>query len=76
MFLAAGLLGLGLSVFLIVQAGISDIVKLLAVAGWGLLWLLPFHLLPQSLDVLSWKWLLHGEARARYWFLLWVARVR
>ncbi len=76
LFLAAGLLGLGLSVFLIVQAGISDIVKLLVVAGWGLLWLLPFHLLPQSLDVLSWKWLLRGEARAHYWFLLWVALVR
>lgn len=64
LFLAAGLLGLSLSVFLIVQAGISGIVKLLVVAGWGLLWLLPFHLLPQSLDVLSWRWLLRGEARA------------
>ena len=76
MMLAAGLLGLGLTVFLVVHAGVSDILKLLAVAGWGLLWLLPFHLLPLSLDVLGWKWLLRGKARVRFWFLLWVALVR
>ena len=72
----AGLLGLSVAVFLMGQAGIPDILKILTMAGWSLFWLLPFHLLPQSLDVLSWKWLLRGEERAHFWFLLWVALVR
>lgn len=72
----AGILGLALAIYLIVHAGFSEIFALLLVAGWGLLWLLPLHLLPLALDVLSWKWLLRGEVRARFWFLLWVALVR
>ncbi|MBN2679626.1 lysylphosphatidylglycerol synthase domain-containing protein [Acidithiobacillus montserratensis] len=74
--LLSGLLGLGLSVYLVLNAGLAEIMALLAVAGWSLLWLLPFHLLPVALDTLSWKWLLRGEARARFGFLLWVALLR
>ncbi len=74
--LLLGLLGLAFGIYLVLHAGFAEIMGLLAVAGWGLLWLLPFHLLPQALDTLSWKWLLRGEARARFVYLFWVAMVR
>ncbi|MDX5936469.1 lysylphosphatidylglycerol synthase domain-containing protein [Acidithiobacillus thiooxidans] len=76
LILLAGLLGLALGVYLVLHAGFAGIVALLAVAGWGLLWLLPFHLLPLALDTLSWKWLLRGKARAPFGFLLWLALIR
>ncbi|WP_414041137.1 lysylphosphatidylglycerol synthase domain-containing protein [Acidithiobacillus sp. M4-SHS-6] len=72
----SGLLGLGLGIYLVLHAGLAEIMALLAVAGWSLLWLIPFHLLPLALDTLSWKWLLRGESRARFGFLLWVALLR
>ncbi len=76
LILLAGLLGLALGVYLVLHAGFAGIVALLAVAGWGLLWLLPFHLLPLALDTLSWKWLLRAKARAPFGFLLWLALIR
>lgn len=74
--LLTGLLGLALGVYLVLHAGFAEIMAVLAVAGWGLLWLLPFHLLPLALDTLSWKWLLRGKARAPFGFLLWLALIR
>lgn len=74
--LLSGVLGLALAVYLVLHAGLIGIMALLAVAGWSLLWLVPFHLLPLALDTLSWKWLLSNETRARFGLLLWVALVR
>ncbi|PKY11577.1 hypothetical protein B1757_03600 [Acidithiobacillus marinus] len=74
--LLSGVLGLALAVYLVLHAGLIGIMALLAVAGWSLLWLVPFHLLPLALDTLSWKWLLSSESRARFGLLLWVALVR
>ncbi|MHB8247524.1 MAG: lysylphosphatidylglycerol synthase domain-containing protein [Acidithiobacillus sp.] len=73
---ASGLLGLLLALALVLHEGARSILQILAHSGWALLWLLPFHFLPLGLDVLSWKWLLRGESRAGFCFLLWVAAVR
>lgn len=73
-------LGLILIVALVIHGGVQDILNLLANAGWGLLWLVPLHLLPLQLDALGWRELLRavdtpaparGPAR-----LLWIASVR
>eukprot|EP01035_Chromulina_nebulosa_P060276 gene60276-82461_t len=45
-----GLLGLGLLIGLVAQGGTTEILALLATAGWGLLWLIPFHVVPLALD--------------------------
>lgn len=74
-----GLLGLGLLIGLVAQGGTAEILALLATAGWGLLWLIPFHVLPIALDAQGWRVLLrHRDARstANLPFLWWIASVR
>lgn len=73
---AAGLLGAVLATILVIKEGAGDIFGILMVAGWSLFWLVPFHLLPIGLDVISWRRLLHGEPLATFPFLLWVAGIR
>ncbi|HTV84891.1 MAG TPA: flippase-like domain-containing protein [Dyella sp.] len=75
----AGLLGLAAAIALIAHQGWGEIAKAIDHAGWGLLWLLPFHALPLLFDVLGWRALLaprdpHGKANLP--FLFWVAAVR
>lgn len=75
----AGLAGLGLMVALILYDGYNDILNALELAGWGLLWLLPLHLLPVGLDARGWRVLLSPRDpgnRAGWSFLVWVASVR
>ena len=74
-----GLLGLALLIGLVADGGAADILDLLATAGWGLLWLVPYHVLPIALDAEGWRVLLrhrdvHG--RATLPFLWWIASVR
>lgn len=74
-----GLLGLGLLTGLVAHGGTTEILALLATAGWGLLWLIPFHVLPIALDAEGWRVLLrhrdvHGTAQLP--FLWWIASVR
>lgn len=74
-----GLLGLALLIGLVVHGGSAEILALLATAGWGLLWLVPFHALPIALDAEGWRVLLrHRDAgsRAQLPFLWWIASVR
>lgn len=74
-----GLLGLALLIGLVVHGGTSEILALLTSAGWGLLWLVPFHALPIALDAEGWRVLLrHRDARgtAHLTFLWWIASVR
>ncbi len=68
--------GLGLAVFLIVHSGLNDILAILANAGWGLLWLIPIHMVPITLDAAGWRTLLRGSPQARLPFLAWAALVR
>jgi len=74
-----GLLGLGLLIGLVAHGGTTEILALLATAGLGLLWLIPFHVLPIALDAAGWRVLLrHRDLRgtADLPFLWWIASVR
>jgi len=74
-----GLLGLGLLIGLVAHGGTTEILALLATAGVGLLWLIPFHVLPIALDAEGWRVLLrHRDAScsANLPFLWWIASVR
>lgn len=75
----AGLLGIAILTFLVIHQGLGAIMHVLAQAGFGLLWLVPFHALPLLLDAQGWRVLLvprDPEGQARLPFLLWVATVR
>ncbi len=74
-----GLLGLSLLIGLVAHGGTAEILALLATAGWGLLWLIPFHVLPIALDAEGWRVLLrHRDVNgtAQLPFLWWIASVR
>ncbi|WP_293375162.1 lysylphosphatidylglycerol synthase domain-containing protein [Nevskia sp.] len=74
-----GLLGLGLLIGLVAHSGSAEILALLTTAGWGLLWLIPFHILPIALDAEGWRVLLRYRDRtgtATLPFLWWIASVR
>lgn len=77
--LIGGLAGLAIMTMLVAGEGYEAILQTLAQAGWGLLWIIPFHFLAVLLDVEGWRTLLRprdpgGYATRR--FLLWVALVR
>ncbi|WP_243041325.1 lysylphosphatidylglycerol synthase domain-containing protein [Dyella sedimenti] len=74
-----GLLGLAAAIVLVVHQDWTAIRGAFDHAGWALLWLLPFHVLPLLLDVLGWRTLLaprDPQRRAGVPFLFWVATVR
>ncbi|MEO8324274.1 MAG: hypothetical protein ABI618_00380, partial [Nitrospirota bacterium] len=75
----AGLIGLAVLMGLIVHEGYQTILDTLGHAGWGLLWIIPFHALPLILDAESWWVLLRPrdpEGYATRPFLVWIATVR
>jgi len=77
--IVAGLIGLAVVIALVVHEGYQPILQLLGLAGWGLLWLIPFHVLPLLLDVEGWRVLLKPsdpQHRASLPFLWWIATVR
>jgi putative membrane protein len=74
-----GLMGLAVLALLIAHEGYSDLVGMLRQAGWGLLWLVPFHILPLALDAEGWLVLLRPrdpDGHATRPFLIWIAFVR
>jgi putative membrane protein len=69
--------GLALAILLVARAGFGQILDILRTAGWGLLWLAPYHVLPVILDSAGWRVLLRGHARSvSFPYLAWVAAVR
>jgi putative membrane protein len=77
--IVVGLLGLGLAIGLIVHQGIRDILAVLLVSGWSLLWLIPLHVIPVAVDARGWQVLLRAfdpMRRATFPFLSWIASVR
>ena len=75
----AGLLGLAAAIAVVLHQGWAEVVHAIDRAGWPLLWLLPFHVLPLLLDVLGWRALLaprDPHRQATLPFLFWVAAVR
>lgn len=75
----AGLLGLAVAIALVAHQGWGEIANAIDHAGWALLWLLPFHVLPLLLDVIGWRVLISPRdphRQATLPFLFWVASVR
>lgn len=73
------MLGSALVLYLVTRQGWSNVFGLLGVAGWALLWIVPLHFLPLSLDAASWRLLVaprDPQARAGLGCLLWVTTVR
>ncbi len=74
-----GLLGLAATIALIVHQGWQTIFGAIDHAGWGLAWLVPFHVLPLLPDVIGW-WVLLAprdpHRRGHVPALLWIALVR
>lgn len=74
-----GLLGLALLIILIVRADFGAMVQTLAVAGWAMLWLVPYRTLYFLLYAIGWLNLLRpydSKRRAGLGYLLWVTSVR
>jgi putative membrane protein len=74
-----GFLGLAVAIALVAHQGWGEIVNAIDHAGWALLWLLPFHVLPLLLDVVGWRVLIaprDPQRQATLPFLFWVASVR
>ncbi len=75
----AGLIGLAAAIAVVLHQGWAEVVHAIDRAGWPLLWLLPFHVLPLLFDVLGWRALLaprDPHRQATLPFLFWVAAVR
>ncbi|GLQ48155.1 hypothetical protein GCM10007862_32060 [Dyella lipolytica] len=75
----AGLLGLAVAIALVAHQGWGEIASAIDRAGWPLLWLLPFHVLPLLLDVIGWRVLIaprDPHRRATLPFLFWIAAIR
>ena len=64
--------GLALFTVLISYHGVADVAAALAVAGWGLIWVALFHLVPLSLSTLAWQVLLSKENRPSFKTMLWI----
>jgi len=43
-----------------------------AAAGWGLLAVTAFHLIPMAADTIAWRYLLEPETRPGFYKLLWM----
>ena len=56
------LVGVALFVFVIARQGVGEVAQALASAGWGLLVVALFHLVPVFGDAMGWRALLEGRA--------------
>ena len=74
--LLLGLGGLALATVLIVYNGATVVFAALAGAGWGLLLIALFHLVPMLCDTLGWHVLFEPAQRPPFRTLLWVRWIR
>jgi putative membrane protein len=78
-FFIGGLLGLALLIGLVIRADAVAILQTLGLAGWALLWLVPYRALYFLLYAIGWLDLLRPcdrERRAGLGYLFWVTSVR
>jgi len=61
----AGGAGLALAIALLLRGGIPEILRLLDIAGWRLLWLVPVHLVPLACFGCAWRMLLIDRETTR-----------
>ena len=71
-----GAAGLALALGLLLRTGVPEIVGLLKVAGWRLLWLAPIHVVPMALCAAGWHRLLRGTRAPGLGYLTWASTVR
>ena len=74
-----GLLGLALLTVLFIHEGYAAVLQALGLAGWALLWLVPYRMLYFLLYALGWLKLLHPcdpQRRAGFGYVLWATTVR
>src|ERR1700722_4239837 len=72
----AGGAGLLVAIALLVRSGLADILRVIDIAGWRLLWLVPLHLVPLSCYGCAWRSLLDDENAPSRVYLTWAAVVR
>lgn len=70
------LLGLALAVGLIVYYGFDAVVMAFATAGFGVLWMSLFHIVPTIILTRAWQVLLPGARPASLGFMVWVNWIR
>jgi putative membrane protein len=71
--IVAGFFGFLLVVFLIIESGAAEVASAMLVLGWWLAPITLYHLVPLSLDALSWRELLPASSRPGF---LGVLRIR
>jgi len=71
-----GAVGLGVAIALLVRGGLPQVLQLLGVAGWRLLWLVPVHVIPLACYGIAWGHLLSRTDRPSNAYLTWGAIVR
>jgi putative membrane protein len=76
---AGGLLGLALLTALFVHEGYATMLQALGLAGWALLWLVPYRMVYFLAYAIGWRMLLRladPQGRASLPYLFWVSTVR
>ena len=63
--------GLALFTFLIGYHGLADVATALAVAGWGLIWVTLYHLVPLVVRAVAWRYLLRDGDRPSLLVIVW-----
>ncbi|MDA1277685.1 MAG: flippase-like domain-containing protein [Verrucomicrobia bacterium] len=66
------LAGLALFVYLLAHQGISEIWDFVKGAGWGLLLVSAFHIVPMAADTIGWWKLFPNETRPQFLQLFWI----
>jgi putative membrane protein len=70
--LTAWIAGIFILVTLVIFHGTATVMAAVAAAGWGLLAVTAFHLVPMTADTIAWRYLLEPETRPRFYKLLWM----
>jgi putative membrane protein len=73
---AVGAAGLAIAIGLLVRDGLPGILRLLDLAGWRLLWLVPVHVISLTCYGAAWRSLLRSDHRPGLSYLTWGAIVR
>ncbi len=72
----AGIIGLALATYLIVEHGAADIWRAMVVIGWGLVAVSLFHIVRLVLNTLSWRCILPAGERPDMPTLVWIRWIR
>jgi putative membrane protein len=74
--IVAGFFGFLLVVFLIIDSGAAEVGSAMLVLGWSLAPITLYHLVPLSIDALSWRELLPASSRPGFRGVVWIRWIR